>query len=398
MPTAVLDLDLSRLPSEISGLERYSHAYILVRFGGRPVGSAHVRLVDGRIAGDDLREALIHAAGWRLWEAWLDMRLRPEEAGSIRPLHQSATIAVCTRDRPAELRRCLDALDRLFAERQEIVVVDNCPKTDETCRLVKRYGSMRYVREDRPGLNSARNRALREARHEFVAFIDDDAVPDPDWLQVLLSNFDDPLVFCVTGLTMPLELETKAQEWFERCSPFGRGFTRVVYDSSNCSPPSAGRAGAGVNMAFRRSVLNHVGSFDETLDAGTPTRSGGDTEMLSRLLATGYRIVYDPAALNWHLHKKTWEELTQTLYGYGVGLYAFWMRTLLVEREWSVLKTASAWFFKYQLRQILSNLLRRPGRRPLDLIWAELRGCFWGPWAYVQSRRLRSRIIGYDEN
>ena len=398
MPTAVLDLDLSRLPPEISGLERYSHAFILVRFGGRPVGSAHVHLINGRIGGADLRDALTRAAGWRLWEAWLDISLRQEEAQSSHSASPTATVAVCTRDRPAELGRCLDALGRFIDDKQEIIVVDNCPATEETRLLVKSHDRVRYVREDIPGLNAARNRALREARHEIVAFMDDDAVPDPDWLRVLLRNFDDPLVFCVTGLTMPLELETEAQEWFERCNSFARGFQRVIYDSANCAPPSAGRVGAGVNMAFRRSVLDRVGPFDETLDAGTPTRSGGDTEMLSRLLAAGYRIVYDPAALNWHLHRKTWEELRKTLYGYGVGLYAFWMKALLVEREWSVLKTASSWFFKHQLRQVLASLLRRPGRRPLDLILAELRGCFWGPWAYVLSRRLRSRISGYDGN
>lgn len=397
MPTAILDLDLSRLPPEITGLHRYSRALILVRLWGRPVGSAYLPVINGSIAGTELRGAVIHAAGWRLWHRWLEVYLRPENLRPTHSTHPTATIAVCTRDRPAELSRCLEALNRLFDEGQEILIVDNCSKTDETRCLVKSHDRMRYVREGKPGLNAARNRALREARQDIVAFMDDDAIPDPDWLRALLHNFDDPLVFCVTGLTMPLELETEAQEWFERYSPFGRGFQRVIYDSGNCRPSSAGRVGAGVNMAFRREVVDRVGPFDEALDAGTPTRSGGDTEMLSRLLAAGYRIVYDPAALNWHLHRRTWKELRHTLYGYGVGLYAFWMRALLVEREWSVLKAASSWFFRYQMRGVLASVLKRPGRRPLDLMLAELRGCFWGPWAYLLSRRLRSRVRACDE-
>jgi hypothetical protein len=67
-----------------------------------------------------------------------------------------------------------DALLRLPEDGQELLVVDNCPSTDATCNLVAAYEGIRYVREDRPGLNVARNRALREAVNEIVAFTDDD--------------------------------------------------------------------------------------------------------------------------------------------------------------------------------------------------------------------------------
>jgi GT2 family glycosyltransferase len=191
---------------------------------------------------------------------------------------------------------------------------------------------------------------------------------------------------------MPLELETEAQEWSERYCPFGRGFSRVVFDVSNLNPLAAGRVGAGANMALRRSVLQQVGPFDEALDAGTPTRSGGDTEMFSRILAAGYEIVYDPAALSWHRHRRSWLELRQMLYGYGVGAYAIWTRKLFVEGDITVLKLAWQWFYHDQLPAVLKGLLRRPGSIPLDLILAELKGCFNGPWAYRQShRRLGTR-------
>src|SRR6266567_2037807 len=89
----------------------------------------------------------------------------------------------------------------------------------------------------------------RKPATTIVAFNDDDALPDPNWLRVLLRNFADPLVVCVTGLTMPMELETEAQEWFERCSSFVRGFTRTVYDQTRLHPLAAGKVGAGANMA-----------------------------------------------------------------------------------------------------------------------------------------------------
>jgi cellulose synthase/poly-beta-1,6-N-acetylglucosamine synthase-like glycosyltransferase len=233
----------------------------------------------------------------------------------------------------------------------------------------------------------ARNRALREASGEIVVFIDDDALADPNWLRALLINFDHPLVLCVTGLTMPMELETEAQEMFERYSTFCRGFQRRVFNRHSLMPWAAGKAGAGVNMALHRSILNKVGPFDEALDAGTPTQAGGETEMFSRILNDGFRIVYEPAAVNWHCHRRSREELRQALYGYGVGIYAFWTKQLLFERKLYTLVVAWRWFWQHHLKNLARSILGHPGRMPLDLVLAEIRGCLAGPMAYLQSRR-----------
>jgi glycosyltransferase involved in cell wall biosynthesis len=391
MATAVLVLDLEQVPTEINGLAPYGHALVLIRWRGCPVGRTFMRVLNGRISGMDIRDALSKACGSVFWERWLRDYLEWNEVMVKDMVLPRGTVAVCTRDRTEDLRRCLEALIRLEEDDQELLVIDNCPSTDATQRLVAEYPRVRYVREDQRGLDVARNRALREARNDIVAFCDDDAAPDPGWLRALLRNFHDPRVLCVTGLTMPLELETEAQEWFERYTPFGRGFKRTVFDSTTHNPLVVWRAGTGNNMAVRRSVVELAGPFDELLDAGTSTRSGGDYEMFSRILTQGYRIVYDPAALSWHRHRRTWEELRTAIYGYGVGVYAAWTRSLLVEREWGVLKLAWAWF-RYQIRALLRSLLRRRNATPMDLLLAELRGCAVGPWAYLSLRkRLRSR-------
>jgi GT2 family glycosyltransferase len=378
-------MDLERLPEAVAVPESYHQALVLARLRGYPVGQAVLPVVGGRIGGAELREALLQAGGAQLWERWLQGYLEWSLAsGAARP---SATVAVCTRDRPEDLRRCLEALLQLPDDGQELLVVDSCSKTDATQRVAEEFERVRFVREERPGLDIARNRAMHEARHEIVAFCDDDAAVDPGWLRAVLANFDDPRVLCVTGLTMPLELETEAQEWFERYCPFGRGFRRTVFESPRHHPLATGAIGAGANMALRRSVLERIGPFDEALDAGTPTRSGGDHEMFTRILAAGYRIVYDPAALSRHRHRRTWEELRQTLHGYGIGIYALWTRHLLVEKEWSVLKWAWGWFRTDQLPALLRSLRRCPGSTPRDLLLAELRGCVAGPGAYLSSRR-----------
>ena len=186
---------------------------------------------------------------------------------------------------------------------------------------------------------------------------------------------------------MPVELETEAQEWFETHCPFGRGFRRVAYRGDRDSPMVVGHVGAGANMALRRCVLRDVGAFDVALDAGTRTFSGGDHEMFSRILLHGYRIVYDPAALSWHRTPRTPEEIRRIIYGYGVGVYAFLTRRLVIDKETAALRVAWRWLCHGQIPALVQSILRRPGSIPAGLLLSEFRGCMIGPWAYLASRR-----------
>ena len=393
MATAILDIEFTELPSELTGLGHYGQALVLIRYHTKPIGQITLPVTDGRISGTDLREAIIDAVTWPLWEGWLHERLEWDRIRYAQQTFSSATVAICTRDRPDDLRRCLDALAKMHDDGQEILVVDNCPSSDATRHIVESYLRVRYVRENRPGLDCARNRALREAKHEIVAFVDDDAAPDCGWLRALLRNFDDPLVLCVTGLTMPLELETEAQEGHEQRYKFGRGFKRRVFESNSWEPMASGHVGAGVNMALRRCVLEELGPFDEALDAGTVTCSGGDNEMFARILSCGYRIVYEPHALSWHRHRRNWKELRKLAYGSGAGVYAAWTRSLLIEGEITVFKPAVSWFLRKQLPELLRALLRRPiFNASLELTLLELLGCVAGPMLYFSARRkLRQR-------
>ncbi|MEG4963550.1 MULTISPECIES: glycosyltransferase [unclassified Microcoleus] len=396
MATAILDLEISKLPPEITVEERYSKALVLIRLHGKPIGQALLSVVRGSIEGSQLRETLMNAAGENLWKNWLYDSLAWDERGPLQAM-PIATVAVCTRDRPEDLRRTLEAFMQLPDDGQEYLVIDNCPATDATEELVKNYPKVRYVREDVPGSSAARNRALREAKHEFVAFTDDDAAPDPNWLRSLLWNFSDPRVMCVTGLLMPLELETEAQEWFERYSPHGRGFERRIFDGAHCNPLVVAPVGVSASMALRKSSIDCIGLFDEALGAGTPTVGGEDCELFARILRAGYCIVYEPRALSWHRHRRTWEELQKTLQGYGIGVYAFWTRMFVINREFSVLRLAWGWLHSKQIPELFASLRKQPESIPSDLLLAQLRGCVSGPMAYFASRKWLQEIKGSNE-
>ena len=388
MPTAVREVEASDLPIRLEVATRYQRALILFRWHGVPVAQAELPVRHGYLESEDLVAALADQAGPRITslEARRYLGLACSAIGVSQP---PCSVAVCTRDRAEDLARVLTALASLPDDGQEILVIDSASTSDSTRELVAAHPKVRYVREEVPGLDRARNRAIREARHDIVAFTDDDAVPDRGWLRALAANFADPRTACVTGLTMPLELETPAQEWFERTNGFGRGFWRTVFDGIECDPFFVSRVGAGANMALRRSACTVVGPFDPALDAGTPTKSGGDHDMFGRILAAGFRIVYEPTALSWHRHRREWSELEAAMYGYGVGVYAYLTRQFLAG-ETRAPVVALRWL-PWQLRQLARGLLGRPGAMPPGLALAELRGCVVGPFAYWRSARREGK-------
>ena len=313
------------------------------------------------------------------------------------------TVAVCSRDRSADLARCLDSLRRLDVHGLdlELLVIDNAPSTSATEELVRRHPEVRYVREPRPGLDWARNRAIEEARGDVVAFTDDDVVVDPGWARALAEVFaSDPDVMVVTGLVAPAELETQAQVLFEDHGGFGRGLARRAFRvdvaaGERAAPQhgGAGRFGTGANMAFRRSLFDEVGRFDPAMDVGTPTNGAGDLEMFFRALKAGHTLVYEPAALVWHRHRRDYDQLRRQIRDDGVGLYAYFVRSALAypDEALGLARIAQWWFRWWHLRRLLRSFVR-PSEFPRDLILAELSGVFPGLVRYFASRRVAARI------
>jgi glycosyltransferase involved in cell wall biosynthesis len=385
MATKIFDIDLGEVFEPHAGLEGYDRALFMIRSNGRPVGQVTVPVQDGQINPRTLRRLIDNRALSLAALAVVDKGVAEAVDPETIPL---ASIAICTRERPDDLRRALSSLVSPVPQGQEILVIDNCPVTDATRAVVAEFPAVRYVCEPRKGLDNARNRAIREARYEVLAFIDDDAVADPDWLRTIARTFADVRVACVTGLTMPLEMENEAQEKFEALAGFSkRGFLRREFRAPPMNPLATGAIGAGANMAIRRSVVRDIGPFDPALDAGTETQSGGDHEFFSRVLRAGHIIVYEPAALNWHRHRRTMEELRTAVYGYGVGVYASWTRSFLTERDWGVFRRAFGWLVHDQVPGLIRAYLHPSPDRPKDVLWAELRGCALGPFAYLKSRK-----------
>ena len=305
-----------------------------------------------------------------------------------RPLRVS--VVVCTRRRPGALRMLLEALGRLDSPPHEVVVVDNDPGPEPVRTLVEQHGHV-YLREDARGLDRARSVGLRRATGEVVAYVDDDCVPPPSWLSALGGHFADPSVGAVTGPAFAWSVATPAQARFEREDGFRRGLEARRFDWSLLPPSRATAAGAGANMAFRRSALTRCADpFPAELDAGTPTESGGDMWALAAVLANGWRVQYDPAHWVFHQHRPDAEAMHHALWGYGVGLNSALIKLLREERELAAVG-AMTWVMGRWAR---GTLLRAAGR--VDAVqqrlgWDYLRGGLAAPRRYAAARRETRR-------
>lgn len=314
----------------------------------------------------------------------------------------AVTVAVCTRNRASQLGECLDALRALDYPPHllDVVIVDNAPADASTRDVVAAYPAMRYVCEPRPGLNWARNRAVREARGEIVAFTDDDVSVDRGWVAALAGAFEEePHVMCVTGLVVPDELDTRAQILFEQYGGFGRGFVRHVYrvgprQSAGRMYGGTGRFGTGANMAFRRAFFDLEGVFDPALDVGTPANGGGDLEMFFRVLKHGHALVYEPAAVVRHRHRRGYAELRGQIASNGVGFYAYLMRTVQAypDERLAIARLGTWWLWWWSVRRLLRAIVH-PRAFPLDLVIAELKGSFAGLRRYAKSRRHAADVL-----
>lgn len=350
---------------------------LVIRRHDRPIGFLMQSVVNRRIAPETIAQWIAANLGTKL----LQEAIRPELETRIETAQfPSLTVAICTKDRPENVQRCLTSLLPLQSSNQfEIVVVDNAPSDDRTQSLVSAFPTVHYVREPKPGLNFARNRALQTANRELLAFLDDDVVVDRQWLQGLQTAWaENPDAGGFTGLVLPYELESEAQILFERRGGFGRGFEKIRYGQSlphnPLYPCGAGIFGAGCNMAFRRDLLLQLGGFDDALDTGAPLPGGGDLDIFYRVVRSGHPLIYEPQYLVYHQHRQEYARLRHQYWTWGLGFMAFVTKSYQTDpAQQGQFRRLVQWWLKDQGKQFVKSLIGRH-TLPSEMIWAEL----WG--------------------
>jgi GT2 family glycosyltransferase len=413
--TAVLDADDGPAGLDLGGAEPWQ---VLVLSDGRPADRVDLPGL-GAVADDALaqaalvrradaeraRSALIESLRRRIGAAPPSCRTSSRipggsatssEAPALAPglsASLSISVVVCTHRRGRYLPDLLASLARLDPAPAEVVVVDNDPG-EEDCRALVEAAGFRYVLEPRRGLDNARNAGIRAARGKVVAFTDDDCVVSPGWLRSLPRTFAPESVLAATGPAFPHRLDTPARVRMENQASLARGFRRVAFDWQVVSPLHAAAMGVGANMAIRRRSLLALGDapFPPELDAGTETESGGDTYLLSRLLADGGRVVYEPEMFVFHQHRPDGAALRRAVLGYGIGLSASLSKLVAEERELTAPR-AWAWLVKQYLKTQRRRAVGRADAVETRLAWDYLRGGFLGTGRWRESLRTQRAAV-----
>lgn len=306
----------------------------------------------------------------------------------------STAIIICTHERPEALRSCLESLRGLESAPDEIIVVDNNPLTDGTRHAVdesrRQLPILRYVAEPRPGLSAARNAGISASTAEFIVFTDDDVRVHSKWLARLRAAFTSERVMATTGLVLPIELETEAQqlfqwnhgagEWGYRALTFDRSFL----DRTRWRGSPTWHIGAGASMAFRREIFDRIGGFDQRLGAGASGCSE-DSEIWYRIIESGYVCRYEPASVVFHMHRRSLGQLERQLHDYMRGHVTALLAQFERHRHPGDLLRATFWLPRYYAGWAVRRLLRRRGGP--SLLRAQIQGFLRGFGYYASHRR-----------
>lgn len=214
------------------------------------------------------------------------------------------TVALCTHNHADRLERTLADLTALRLPRApiEFLVIDNGSR-DATPDLLQGHRwpegfNARVVREEKLGLSNARNRAVREARGEYIIFMDDDETADPEWLCAFERLIDDhsPDAF---GGRIEVLFEDERPRWL---TDDLLGFLGQLNRSDSVTPLiDADSYFHGGNFGFRKRAGEAVGDFDSMLGRrGTDNTGGEEVEFYRRLLSAGCKVWWTPHAVIHH--------------------------------------------------------------------------------------------------
>jgi glycosyltransferase involved in cell wall biosynthesis len=214
------------------------------------------------------------------------------------------------------LPKAIESLSRqtLAPDSFQIIVVDNSPdheRSEQEARALRGYDNLQWIVEKTSGLSNARNVGARAAAAPLIAFMDDDAIAAPGWLDAYIAAFDTfgPLAHAAGGRVDPL-WGAPRPTWLADAM---LGYVSVVHWGGVARFAAAREWVAGTNIAFRRDALLAAGGFHVGLGrnrTGHALLSNDEIEVLARLADAGGRLLYVPDAVVEHLVPT--ERLTQS--------------------------------------------------------------------------------------
>jgi GT2 family glycosyltransferase len=227
------------------------------------------------------------------------------------------TVVIPTYGRPRQLKACLAALaEQTLAEPWEVVVVDDgSPQTlDSVGPAWSGRLDLRVIRQDNAGPAAARNRGVQEARGTFIAFTDDDCLPEPQWLDTLVRAARERPGALVGGTT----LNGLGSELLASTSQL---IVDLVYAHFNADPAHAYFL-ASNNVLCPKESFFALGGFDHTF----PRAGAEDRDFCDRWRSAGWPLIWRPDARVEHRHSQTFRKFIDLHVRYGRGAYLYQAR------------------------------------------------------------------------
>ena len=221
------------------------------------------------------------------------------------------SVVVCTYNGARTLPETCSALAALDYPDVEVIVVDD-GSTDDSAAIAARFG-FRVISTENQGLSAARNVGMHAATGEIVAYVDDDAMPDPHWLTYLAAAFQSHDWVAVGGPNLPVPGDGVVAD---AVAAAPGNPSHVLYDDRSAEHIP------GCNSAFRRDALLEIGGFDPRFRA-----AGDDVDVCWRLQGKGGAIGFSPAAMVWHHRRGTARGYLRQQRGYGRA-------EAMLERKW----------------------------------------------------------------
>ena len=215
---------------------------------------------------------------------------------SLKPLDETVSIVVVTHNRPEELKECLESLKRLKLPKNsyEVLVVDSST-TNETRMLVKKF-PVKYFHTKHKGMTVARNIGIIRAKGEIIAFLDDDAIADENWIKQIKTNYNNAKRGAVGGKVIEDRLLRRHQKdttLVGKISKTGKLINNFDLGKEKIETDHI----KGTNMSFTKKKLIEIGGFDN-LYGGRAYRE--ETDVCLRLKKRGYKIIFDSNAKVFH--------------------------------------------------------------------------------------------------
>lgn len=275
------------------------------------------------------------------------------------------SVAICTYNRAELLNSALQTLceQTINKSHYEVIVVDNNSKDSThavTSTFTLRYPNIRYCFEIQQGLSYARNRAWREAKGTYVAYVDDDCKIPKQWLTIAMKIIDQ---------IAPAAFGGPYYAFYNSPKPYWWKDSYETYEQSQVSRPLRRLEYLrGGNIFFRRKVLDAINGFDVEFGmSGKKLGYGEETELQRRVRATmpSEIIYYDPKLNVFHLvrpEKMTWRYILNSRFAGGRHVYRmFWEKPPQESRFQLIVQIIITLFRLFS--DILFGLLQRNRKR-----------------------------------